>query len=159
VLLVAGVAAGILAAYLLTHDDGKNTPAAASQQEVTTVLRTVTKASGQTTTVTQATTTTPPATASPPAAGSGHSLNDAGYTKMQAGDFAGAVPLLEQAVRALSGTGPRDPYEAYANYNLGYSLLKLNRCGEAIPYLQKADSLEAWRHEPRNALKKAEKCA
>jgi eukaryotic-like serine/threonine-protein kinase len=160
VLLVAGVAAGILAAYLLTRDDGrKSSPAAAPQPEVTTVLRTVTKASGQATTVTQATTTTPPATSAPPAAGSGHSLNDDGYRRMQAGDFAGAVPLLEQAVRALSGTGPRDPYEAYANYNLGYSLLRLSRCGEAIPYLQKADSLEPWRHEPRNALKQAEKCA
>jgi eukaryotic-like serine/threonine-protein kinase len=159
VLLVVGVAAGILAAYLLTRDDGKNKSAAAPQPQVTTVLKTVTEASGQTTTVTQATTTTPSATSSPPAAGSAHSLNDAGYRKMQAGDFSGAVPLLEQAVRALSGTGPRDPYEAYANYNLGYSLLHVNRCSEAIPYLQKADSLEPWRHEPRKALKQAEKCA
>jgi len=62
-------------------------------------------------------------------------------------------------VRKLSGTGPRDPYEAFANYNLGYSLLKLNRCAEAIPYLQKADRLEPWRHEPRKALKQAEKCS
>jgi serine/threonine protein kinase len=159
VLLAAGIAAGALAAYFLTRDNGKTKPAAAPQPRVTTVLRTVTKPSGQTTTVTQETTTTPPATSSPPAAGSGHSLNDAGYKKMQAGDYAGAVPLLEQAVRALSGTGPRDPYEAFANYNLGYSLLKLGRCGEAIPYLQRADSLEPWRHEPRKALKQAEKCA
>jgi eukaryotic-like serine/threonine-protein kinase len=159
VLVVIGLGAGILAAYLLTRDNGTKTPAAAPQPKVTTVLRTVTKPSGQTTTVTQATTTTPPATSSPPAAGSGHSLNDAGYRRMQAGDFAGAVPLLEQAVRALSGTGPRDPYEAYANYNLGYSLLQLSRCGEAIPYLQKADSLEPWRHEPRKALQRAQKCA
>jgi eukaryotic-like serine/threonine-protein kinase len=159
VLLAAGVAAGALAAYLLTRDNGTSTPAAAPQPKVTTVLRTVTKPTGQTTTVVQETTTTPPATSSPPAAGGGHALNDAGYRKMQAGDFGGAVPLLQQAVSALSGTGPRDPYEAYANYNLGYSLLKLGRCGEAIPYLQEADSLEPWRHEPRKALKQAEKCA
>jgi predicted Zn-dependent protease len=69
------------------------------------------------------------------------------------------VPLLQDAVRKLSGTGPRDPYEAFANYNLGYSLLKLNRCADAIPYLQAADRLEPWRHEPRQALKQAEKCS
>jgi tetratricopeptide (TPR) repeat protein len=78
---------------------------------------------------------------------------------MQAGDFAGAVPLLQQAVQKLNGAGPRDPYEAFANYNLGYSLLQLGQCAEAIPYLQNADRLEPWRHEPRQALKKAEKCA
>jgi serine/threonine protein kinase len=158
-LLAAGIAAGVAAAYFLTRDDGKGTQPA-PQPKATTVLRTVTKPSGQTTTVVQETTTTPPLTSSsPPTAGGGHSLNDAGYKKMQAGDYAGAVPLLQQAVQKLSGTGPRDPYEAFANYNLGYSLLQLNRCGEAIPYLQKADSLEPWRHEPRKALKQAEKCA
>ena len=112
--------------------------------------------------MTTAVTTTPPAstaTPSPAPTGGGHALNDAGYKKMQAGDFGGAVPLLQQAVQALNGAGPRDPYEAFANYNLGYSLLKLDRCGEAIPYLQKADRLEPWRHEPRDALAQAQKCA
>jgi hypothetical protein len=169
VLLLAAAAGGALAAYFLTRDDGGSatTPTAAAppQPRVTTVTRTVTQATGQTTTVVQQVTTTPPATttpapaASPAAGGNGHSLNDSGYRRMQAGDYAGAVPLLQQAVRALNGTGPRDPYEAYANYNLGYSLLKLNRCGEAIPYLQKADRLEPWRHEPRDALAQAQACA
>jgi tRNA A-37 threonylcarbamoyl transferase component Bud32 len=166
-LLAAGVAGGALAAYFLTRDDGSNKPAAAPPQpKVTTVLHTVTKPTGQTTTVVQQVTTTPPATSSPPPAGGGgsggvggHALNDAGYKKMQGGDYAGAVPLLQQAVRALDGTGPRDPYEAYANYNLGYSLLKLDRCNEAIPYLQEADRLEPWRHEPRDALARAQACA
>jgi tetratricopeptide (TPR) repeat protein len=152
-LLAAGVVAGVVGAYLLTRDDGKNKPAGAPQPKVTTVVRTVTEPSGQTTTVEQQTTT------SPPAGASGHALNDQGYSRMQAGDYAGAVALLQDAVAKLSGTGPRDPYEAFANYNLGYSLLKLDRCGEAIPYLEKADRLEPWRHEPRDALKRAEKCA
>jgi len=170
-LLLAAVAAGALAAYLLTRgDDSKPTPVAAPQPKVTTVLRTVTQPTGQTTTVIQTTTTTPPVTtaASPaPSNGSGgasggasgHALNDSGYKRMQAGDFTGAIPLLQQAVQALQGTGPRDPYEAFANYNLGYSLLKAGRCGEAVPYLQRADRLEPWRHEPRDALKQAQACS
>jgi predicted Zn-dependent protease len=69
------------------------------------------------------------------------------------------VPILQQAVQKLRGTGPADPYEAYANYNLGYSLLRLNRCGEAIPYLTKAQQLEPDRTEPGRDLAKARACA
>ena len=38
---------------------------------------------------------------------SGAALNNAGYAKMQAGDYAGALPLLQQAVQKLNGTGAR----------------------------------------------------
>jgi tetratricopeptide (TPR) repeat protein len=75
---------------------------------------------------------------------------------MQAGDYNGALPLLQQAVAKLSGAGY--PYEAYANYNLGYTLLQLGRCSEAIPYLQTAKQLEPQRHEPQDALKNAKHC-
>jgi eukaryotic-like serine/threonine-protein kinase len=153
-LLAAALTGGGVLAYYLTRDDGGGNASAPPQPRVTTVLKTVTKPSGQTTTVVQQTTTTPPASSA-----GGHTLNDEGFAKMQAGDYAGAVPLFQQAVQKLSGTGPGDPYEAYANYNLGYSLLKLDRCAEAIPYLQNADRLEPWRHEPQQALKRAEKCA
>ena len=83
-------------------------------------------------------------------------MNDAGFTKMQAGDFAGALPLLQQAVTKLSGVG--FPNEAYANYNLGYTLLQLGRCAEAVPYLQTAAQLEPQRHEPKDALKRTKHC-
>ena len=56
------------------------------------------------------------------------------------------------------GVGPSDPYEAYANYNLGYSLLKLGRCSEAVPYLQRAQHLEPERPEPKQALAQAKRC-
>jgi eukaryotic-like serine/threonine-protein kinase len=153
-LILVGAVAGALAAYLLTRG-GHSAASAPPQPSVET--RTVT-AQGRTTTV-QVTTTPPastPATA-PQSSLSGQQLNDSGYAKMQAGDFAGALPLLQQAVQKLSGVGY--PYEAYANFNLGYSLLQLGRCGDAIPYLQKAQQLEPQRHEPRQALKRAEKCA
>ena len=73
--------------------------------------------------------------------------------------YAGALPLLQQAVQSLRGTGPSDPYEGFANYNLGYTLLQLGRCNEAIPYLQTAQRLEPQRSEPGQALKRAEDCS
>jgi TolA-binding protein len=115
----------------------------------------------ETVTTTPQSSTSTPAAATPPASGgNGHSDNDAGYARMQAGDYAGAVPYLRRAVQELSGAGPSDPYEAFANYNLGYSLLQLGRCADAVPYLQRADDLEgSTRHEPRRDLKKAQHCA
>ena len=42
---------------------------------------------------------------------------------MRAGDYAGALPLLEQAVAGLSGSG--ETAEAYASYNLAFTRLAL----------------------------------
>jgi predicted Zn-dependent protease len=78
---------------------------------------------------------------------------------MRGGDFAGALPLLQRAVQQLRGAGPTDPYDAYANYNLGYTLLHLHRCGEAIRYLQRAQQLEPQRSEPARDLARADACA
>jgi tetratricopeptide (TPR) repeat protein len=88
----------------------------------------------------------------------GHTLNDRGYSLIQGGDYAGAVPLLQQAVQKLSGTGPGDPYEGYANYNLGYALYRLGRCSEAVPYLQRAERLEPQRSEPHAIRARAQQC-
>jgi len=156
-LLVLGAVGGALAAYFLTRGNGRAAPP--PQPKATTIVRTVTQASGETTTVVQQVTTTPPAPPAAPATGSsGHALNDQGYAKMRAGDYAGALPLLQQSVAKLRGTGPSDPYEAYANYNLGYTLLQLGQCSQAIPYLERAAALEPQRPEPRKAIKQAETC-
>ena len=45
---------------------------------------------------------------------------------MQAGDFAGALPLLREAVLALKGSNTLD--EAYASYNLAFSRFAVGRC-------------------------------
>src|SRR5436190_8965375 len=109
-------------------------------------------------------TVTEPASPPPPppavvSGASGHSLNDQGYRLIQQGNFASAIPVLQQAVRKLAGTGPADPYEAYANYNLGYALYRNGRCAEAVPYLRRAEKLEPQRHEPKQILKRAEHCS
>ena len=69
------------------------------------------------------------------------------------------VPLLQQAVRKLSGTGPSDPYEGYANYNLGYALYRSGNCAGAVPYFQRAIRLEPDRSEPRAFLRRAQRCS
>src|SRR5439155_22202738 len=146
-LLLVAALGGALAAYLLTRGDSSK-PVAVPQPKVTTIVRTVTKPSGQTTTVEQPVTTAPAAGA-PASGASGQALNDQGYAKMRAGDYSGALPLLQQAVRKLQGVG--FPYEAYANYNLGYALLQLGQCSEAVPYLERAKQLEPQRPEPKQA--------
>jgi eukaryotic-like serine/threonine-protein kinase len=128
------------------------------------VTRTVAGPGGTTTvrqTVTQQTTAPAPPPPPPPpapAGGGGHALNDRGYSLMQQGNYAGALPLLQQAVQGLRGSGPSDPYEGYANYNLGYTLYRLGRCSQAVPYLQRAQQLEPDRSEPGQILRRAERC-
>jgi len=170
VLLILGAVAGALAAYFVTSGGNGDHAAVAPQPSV--VTKTV-KGNEVTTTIvsttlpaaptTAATATTTPATAATPSAtpsGTGaHALNDAGYSKMRRGDYAGALPLLQQAVQQLRGARPSDPYEAYANYNLGYTLLHLDRCRAAIPFLQRAQQLEPQRPEPGRDLARARACA
>ncbi len=134
VLLVLGAAAGALLAYFLTRgSNGDEAPTT-----VVTQVRTVTT-QGQVSTVEKSVTiTTAP---SPPGAEpSGAALNDAGYAKMQAGDFEGALPLLERAVEKLRDTGTLT--EAYASYNLAYTRYQLGNCDGVLDLLDRAESIE-----------------
>jgi serine/threonine-protein kinase len=75
-----------------------------------------------------------PAVGVDPARGS--QLNSQGYALMQGGDYAGAVPILQQAVASWPEDSADIEY-AYALYNLGKSLNRSGRSAEAIPYLEK----------------------
>jgi tetratricopeptide (TPR) repeat protein len=161
--LLIAAGAGAVAAALVTGGDHKNAQVVTRRVtgpagQVTTVHETITRQ--QTVTAPAAPPPPPPPPPAPVGSGSGgHTLNDQGYGLIQQGNFAGAVPLLQQAVRKLAGTGPSDPYEGYANYNLGYALYRSGRCSEAVPYFQKAIQLEPDRSEPRAFLRRAQRCS
>jgi tRNA A-37 threonylcarbamoyl transferase component Bud32 len=156
VLVAALIAGGVLAAVLATRKG--STPQAPPR----TIVRTVT---GPGTTVRQtvtsapapATTATTPATltAATPSGASGSQLNDAGYAKMQAGDYAGALPLLEQAVLKLNGTGSTS--EAYADYNLAYTRRALGQCTDVVALLDRSQAIQGHRKEIDRLRKDAQK--
>jgi tetratricopeptide (TPR) repeat protein len=69
-------------------------------------------------------------------AATGAQLNEQGFALMQQGDYAGAVPILQEAVASW----PEDSQDinyAYALFNLGKSLNRSGSPEEAIPYLEK----------------------
>src|SRR4051794_31267871 len=170
VALVPLLAAGVLAAVLIGSRDGGGGQAATQPSQPRTIVKTVTS---QGTTVHQTVTaqppppsttapapTTAPATTAPtttaaPSGSSGSALNDAGYTKIQAGDLAGALPLLEQAVAKLSGTGSTT--EAYADYNLAYTRYRLGDCTDVVSLLDRSEGIQGARKEIDRLRKAAEK--
>jgi tetratricopeptide (TPR) repeat protein len=139
-LLLAAGAGGGIAGALLAGENGKHT------------VQTVT-AKGTATSVTHATTSaTQTAPSTSPA-----ELNNQAWSLMQQQNFQAALPLLQQAVQELQGA--TDLTTAYANYNLGVTLIALGRCSEAAPYLEVARQIEPDRHEVHDALKAAQHCS
>jgi tRNA A-37 threonylcarbamoyl transferase component Bud32 len=154
-LLVAGAVAGALLAFFLTRGDaGGGRPGTT----LVTRQRTVTQQGRVTTVERSVTVTTAPTTsttASPPVAGpSGTSLNNAGFRKMQAGDYEGALPLLEQAVQKLQGTGSLD--EAYASYNLAFTRFQLGNCDGVVDLLDQSESIQGHRTDIDRLRQQAE---
>jgi eukaryotic-like serine/threonine-protein kinase len=141
--LVALVAAaGIVAAIALTRGGSPKTTVRTVTGPSETVRRTVTVS-------------TSAATAARPPAEDGATLNDSGFAKMQDGDYAGALPLLERAVSALEGSGSTD--EAYADYNLAYTRLALGRCTGVLELLRSSQAIQGHRTEIDRLRKDARK--
>jgi len=148
-LLAAGAVAGALLAYFLTRGDG-STPAPTT---VVTHVQTVTT-QGQITTVEKPVTVTTSPAATVPSEPSGAALNTAGFRKMHAGDYAGALPLLERAVQKLDGTGSLD--EAYASYNLAYTRFQLGNCDGVLELLDRSEAIQGQRSEIDRLRQQAE---
>jgi eukaryotic-like serine/threonine-protein kinase len=163
VLLLAG---GALAGVLLASNGGNHQAARVRRVVVTHTLpgTTVRRVETVTTanppeTVTAATPAPPPPPSAPASSSAdGHQLNDQGYALMNEGRYSEALPLLQQAVQKLNGTGPTDPYEAYADYNLAYTFIQLGRCSEALPLLNSAERLEGRKAQITAARQRAERC-
>jgi serine/threonine-protein kinase len=146
-LLLAALAAGAVVALAVTGsgDSGGGSSATTTQaerrrstdtQERATTTTQRTQATTQTTTQTQSTQTrTQPSRT--PSAEDPVALNDRGFERFRAEDFASAVPLLERSVSAFREQDRRDEIAyAYALYNLGASLRRSGRPSDAIPYLE-----------------------
>jgi hypothetical protein len=91
------------------------------------------------------TTTQPATTTVAHRAPDGIALNDVGYTLMSAGKFAAALPSLRQAVLSLRGSNSLT--EAYANYNLAYTLFALGKCAGVLPLLGLSEQIQGHRVE------------
>ena len=115
------------------------------------------------TTVVQTVTTAPepppaPTTAAEPPAQSPTELNDQGFALMQAGRYEEALPLLEQAVAGLAGTG--ELAEAYASYNLAFTRRALGQCDGVVDLLDRSEEIQGKRKEISKLRKEAERsCA
>jgi len=76
----------------------------------------------------------------------GQALALQGYDKLRAGDYAGALPLLQQAARQLDGSGSVN--EAYNDYNLAYALAKTSGCSSEVrQLLDESEAIQGHRTE------------
>ena len=95
----------------------------------------------------------PPPPSPPPS--SAADLNDDGFALMQSGNFSDALPLFEQAVASLAGSGTLA--EAYASYNLAYTRLALGSCDGVLALLDRSESVQGERREIDRLRREAEK--
>jgi eukaryotic-like serine/threonine-protein kinase len=141
---------GALIAAAMAGGDGKQTSIVTRQGERVTVTETTPPPPPP---------PPPPSTAEPPppappapSGQSGKQLTDRSTELMRAGRFDAALPIAQQALAKLQGTG--DLYEAYANYNVGRSLIELGRCDEGLPYIAASQRIQGSRSEFREARAK-----
>jgi serine/threonine-protein kinase len=146
---------GGLVAYALTRGDDE--PQSQQPQGRTVVRTLVTTAPGTTervTVTTQAEEEQPP----PQQQGAdGVALTDQSTQLLNESRYEEALPVAQQALAALQGSG--ELYEAYANYNVGKALLGLGRCAEAIAYFDRSQQIQGERKEITRDRKAAEECA
>jgi eukaryotic-like serine/threonine-protein kinase len=77
----------------------------------------------------------------------GVALGDQGFALQQAGNYAAALPLLRQAVVALTGSGRVE--EAWADYNLAFTRFAADpdRCDGVLGLLARSERIQGHRSE------------
>ena len=133
-LLAASLIGVGLAAALTGGDDPQRTA-----QTVTSTVQGETRTETIVTTAPTTTQAAPPPPPPPAGGASGRALTDQATNLMKEGRYAEALPIAQRALQQLAGTG--QTYEGYANYNVGRSLVELDRCDEALPYLDRREQL------------------
>ena len=86
----------------------------------------------------------------------GAELNDQGFRLMSAGDYDGAIPVLQEAVNSFP-PGTDNLNYAYALFNLGKSLRLAGRPDEAIPILEQRLKIPNQTEEVQAELDKAKR--
>jgi eukaryotic-like serine/threonine-protein kinase len=154
-LLIAALGGGAALAAALTAGDGDSSSPPVS---VTTITRPGTTVEQS---VTVTTTAPPPTTATTTPTDEGDeegedggssgggsysdgvALTDQATALMDQGRYADAIEPARRAVEILQGTySDEQPYEAYANYNLGRSLVETGDCAGGLPYLERSEQLQ-----------------
>ena len=135
--LLAASLIGVGLAAALTGGDDERPQA----QTVTSTVQGETRTETIVTTAPATTRREPAPPPPPPQTGgtSGRALTDQSTSLMREGRYEEALPIAQRALQLLAGTG--QTYEGYANYNVGRSLVELDRCDEALPYLDRREQL------------------
>jgi tetratricopeptide (TPR) repeat protein len=147
--LVGLLGAGLAAAAFVSVDDDRS-----GERTVTRVRTTVSTVSDTASTFTVTETTTAPSEV-PEGGQDGASLNDAGFELMQEGAYDEALPLFEQAVSELVGSGTLA--EAYASYNLAYTRFALGTCDGVLDLLDRSEGIQGQRSEIDELRRDAER--
>ena len=146
-LLLLAVGGLTAAAFVSNGDD----PQVRTITRVTTTVSTVSDTES-TLTVTE-TGTVPDEETTP--SGSAIADADAGFRRMEAGDYEGALPLLEPAVSQLVGAGTLA--EAYASYNLAFTRFALGSCDGVLELLDRSEDVQGGRSAIDRLRREAEK--
>jgi eukaryotic-like serine/threonine-protein kinase len=163
--LIALAAAAVVAAVMLGNDggDGGQRSERPAQDRQSQGQQRDSSQTGAQPSDSQPPETAPEQPAAPDTAASvdparGASLNAQGFALMGQGDFAGAVPVLRQAVASWPEDSTDLEY-AYALFNLGKSLNRSGSPAEAIPFLEKRLNWSNQRGVVKQELKDARKNA
>src|SRR5581483_7541730 len=134
-LIALALAGGVAAAVVATRSGGRTGHAVTVTEPGTTLRETVT-AQAPTTTASPPPSPAPTAGTASSEGVSGSTLALEGFRRLQAGDAAGALPLLQHAAQKLHGTNSLS--EAYNDYNLALALTQTQGCSPQVVQLLNA---------------------